>query len=90
MSKQQLIDDLAAMAKVTKAQAGAVLEALGNKVTAVLQDGDEITLPRVGKLSARPRSARTVRNPRTGEKIDKPETRSVKFTVSTVLKAAVR
>ena len=54
-----------------------------------LLDGGEISLPGLGKLKVKETSARTGRNPRTGERIDIPASRKVVFTPGKEFKEAL-
>ena len=49
--------------------------------------GGEITIPKFGKFEVIRRKARIGRNPKTGEKMNIPEKASLKFKVSSVVKA---
>lgn len=51
--------------------------------------GEEVTLGDIGKLSLTDRAARTCRNPQTGEMIDVPACKAVKFKAAGRLKKAV-
>ena len=69
MNKSQLIDQIAAGADISKAAAGRALDAFTDSVTAALKDGDQVALVGFGTFSVRERSARSGRNPQTGETI---------------------
>lgn len=56
-----------------------VLDAFGKVTAAELLGGGEITIPGVGKLKVKDTSARTGRDPRTGEKIIIAASRKVFF-----------
>lgn len=75
--------------KYPKTVVAGVLEALETAATKALTSGDEVLLPGIGKLTPVKKAARTARNPRTGEKIEKPATTVVKFRVATSLKKQV-
>jgi len=66
-----------------------MLHAVCEQTAETLKVGDEVPLPGLGKLVVNTRSARTGRNPHTGETIDIPETRVVKFKAAAPLKAAL-
>lgn len=85
MKKTDLIRVLATDANVTHKQAAAVLESLGNAVSAVLRSGDEVTLPGIGKMVVTKRPARTARNPQTGESMQVPAKNVAKLRVSSEL-----
>jgi DNA-binding protein HU-beta len=64
---------------VSTAQVDAVVEALCETLLDALASGEEITLTGVGKFTTTIRSARTIRNPQTGETSQAPEKRVPKF-----------
>jgi DNA-binding protein HU-beta len=66
-----------------------ILEALGTAIQQALINGDEVTLPGVGKFSVKHRAARKGRNPRTGETIIIPERMMPKFSAAKALKEAL-
>ena len=70
LPKNDLIGFVAAEASVSKAQAQAVLEALGPVIQTNAQSGYSIALPGLGRFSIKDRPARTGRNPRTGESVE--------------------
>ncbi len=69
MNKTQLIDFIAEKADLTKVQAKAALEATLGAVEGALKDGDQVQLIGFGTFKVNHRSARTGRNPKTGEEI---------------------
>ncbi|WP_445496579.1 nucleoid-associated protein HU-beta [Photorhabdus sp. SF281] len=69
MNKSQLIDKIAADSNISKAAAGRVVDAFISSVTAALKDGDDVALVGFGTFAVRERSARTGRNPQTGEEL---------------------
>ena len=70
MNKSELVQAVAESAGVSKAVATKVIDAVVENITSALaDDGETITLVGFGTFSTRERSARTGRNPRTGESI---------------------
>ena len=67
MNKKELVDVLAKKADVSKKDAGAVLDAFADAVTAELAKKEKVTLVGFGTFETRDRAARTGRNPQTGE-----------------------
>lgn len=65
------------------------LQAFCSVAAAELLAGGEIFLPGLGKLKAKETSARTGRNPRTGESIEIPAGRKVVFTPGKEFKEAL-
>ena len=90
MTKSELIDKVATEAKIPRAAAERAVNSFTASITAVLRQGDKITLPGFGTFLTSNRSARKGRNPRTGEEIDIPAVRIPKFKVGKGLKDAVR
>ena len=71
MNKQELVDNIASSADITKAAAGRALEAMIESIGDSLKKGDSVVLVGFGTFSVRDRAARTGRNPRTGEEIQR-------------------
>jgi len=84
MTKSQLIGTLAAKVGVTKKQSAALLEALASTAYQEAQNG--FTIPGIGKLVIVNRKARLGRNPKTGETIQIPAKRALKFRVAKAAK----
>lgn len=74
---------------ITRVTIDKVLTALGREAVAILAGGDDVPLPELGKLVIATRAARKGRNPKTGEPIDIPETRRVKFKASKDVKDVI-
>lgn len=72
MKKSELVEALESTTGQSKAAIGAILEALPGVVLAGLRSHGSVTLPGIAKIDARARAARTVRNPQSGEAIEKP------------------
>ena len=69
MNKAELVSKLSEDAGVSKSQANNVLDAFIDAVTKTLKSGNKVTLVGFGTFSISKRSARTGRNPQTGEAI---------------------
>jgi DNA-binding protein HU-beta len=89
MNKAELIDAIAASAKLTKADAGRALDATIDAISKALKKGDRIGLVGFGSFSVAKRSARTGRNPQTGKEIKIPAKKVVKFKAGAELSGAV-
>jgi len=70
MTKQDLVNKVAAESAITKKQAGAAVEALIEAIKGALAAGDKVNLVGFGSFSIRERAAREGRNPRTGEALE--------------------
>jgi len=90
MNKAELIDHVAANADLSKAAAGAAVEAVLGGVTGALSNGDSVSLVGFGTFSVAARAARTARNPRTGEAIQVAASKAPKFKAGKALKDAVK
>lgn len=89
MNKAELIDAIAASAKLTKADAGRALDATIEAISKALKKGERIGLVGFGSFSVSKRSARTGRNPQTGKEIKIPAKKVVKFKAGAELAGAV-
>lgn len=69
MNKKELIDSVASATGESKRTVSEVVDATINSIQKQVKKGDRVTLPGFGTFSRRARSARTARNPRTGEEI---------------------
>ncbi|QJY40948.1 HU family DNA-binding protein [Vibrio cholerae] len=90
MNKTQLIDFIAEKADLTKVQAKAALEATLGAVEGALKDGDLVQLIGFGTFKVNHRSARTGRNPKTGEEIKIAAANVPAFVASKALKDAIK
>jgi DNA-binding protein HU-beta len=79
MTKAELIAKIANADGITKSQAEKAVDGFVSAVSAALSASDKITLVGFGTFSVGERSQREGRNPRTGEKIEIPESKVVKF-----------
>ncbi|HFB84042.1 HU family DNA-binding protein [Thermosulfuriphilus ammonigenes] len=79
MNKAELVEKMAQLADVSKATAERSLNAFMEAVTEALKSGEKVTLVGFGTFMVAERAARTGRNPQTGEKIEIPARKVVKF-----------
>jgi DNA-binding protein HU-beta len=70
MNKSELTDAVANAADLSRASAARAVDAMINAVAAALKEGDQISMVGFGTFMVRERSARSGRNPRTGETIN--------------------
>ena len=89
MTKNELVRELADDFELPRKQMAELLEALLEKMTAVLKSGDKVALPPFGQFRVRDRAARIARNPQTGEPVKVPAKRVLRFTAARPLKEAV-
>jgi DNA-binding protein HU-beta len=69
MNKGELIESIAKQADISKRAANDALDATLDAITGSLMKGERVTLPGFGTFSTSKRSARSGRNPQTGETI---------------------
>lgn len=89
MNQSELITNTAKVSGLTTIDVAHALKTAANIVTAALKDGEEATLPGIGKLVASHKEARVGRNPKTGAAHPIPAHNVVKFRVAKALKDAV-
>ena len=90
MTKSELIDAIAEGSGLSKSQAENALNATIDAIQNAVAGGDKVTLPGFGAWSQSQRSARQGRNPRTGEIVQIPASKGVKFSAGAKFKAAVK
>ncbi|MDA0789154.1 MAG: HU family DNA-binding protein [Proteobacteria bacterium] len=89
MNKQELIENIATSADITKAAAGRALDSVIDSITDSLKKGDSVVLVGFGTFSVRSRAARTGRNPQTGQEIQISAANVPAFKAGKALKDAV-
>lgn len=90
MNKTELIDAIAEAAALSKKDAKAALEATLSAIEASLKKGDAVQLIGFGTFKVNERSARTGRNPRTGEEIKIAASKVPAFVAGKALKDAIK
>ncbi len=90
MNKTELVDAVASAADLPKASAAKAVDAVLNSVSDTLAKGDKVTLIGFGTFEVRERSARTARNPRTGDPIQIAATKVPAFKAGKKLKDSVK
>jgi len=86
MNKGELIEEIAVRGNLKKAEAQRAIDALCEVISERVAAGDTVAMPPLGRFSYAVRSARTGRNPRTGEAIEIPEKATVQFRPSEALR----
>ncbi|WP_439327975.1 HU family DNA-binding protein [Lonepinella sp. BR2357] len=89
MNKTDLIDAIAAEAKLTKKDAKAALEATLTAISGSLKAGDPVQLIGFGTFKVNARKARTGRNPQTGAEIKIKASKVPAFVAGKALKDEV-
>lgn len=90
MNKIQLIEKIAADAKINKSKAGRAIDALIAGMIASLKETGRFIMAGVGVFKVKVRKARTARNPKTGESVQIPERKAVVFKASREFKEAIK
>lgn len=89
MNKSELIDAMAEQSGLSKADTERAYKAFVDTVKDALAKGDKISLIGFGTFEVRERSARTGRNPQTGETIEIAASKNPSFKAGKALKDAV-
>ena len=89
MNKAELVSAMAEKAEITKKDAEKALKAFEEVVTEELTQGGKIQLVGFMSLEVAERKEREGRNPRNGETMTIPASKTVKFKVGKVLKDSV-
>ena len=89
MNKNDLINEIATAAGITKKEAESSLNAMLESVTKALDKGESTTLVGFGTFSVSKRAAREGVNPQTKAKIKIPAKNVVKFKAGKTLSSAV-
>jgi len=89
MTKAELISAISEKAGLNKNQSRDALEAFLSSVTESLKAGKEVRLVGFGSFLPVDRKAGTARNPRTGESVNRPASKTARFRVGEALKGAL-
>lgn len=83
MTKKELVREVAERAIISQVEADRIIRITFDAIKkAVAHDEEEVKVPDFGIFSPVERSARTGRNPQTGEEIQIPAKKAVKFKAS--------
>lgn len=88
MKKSEVIAAVAEATDQPKSQVEKTLDGFVAFLADAMSDGSEVSYPNLGKFQVKEQAARTARNPHTGETINVPAKRVVKFQISKPLKEA--
>jgi DNA-binding protein HU-beta len=89
MNKQELIDAVAAQTGASKVQTGDTIDAVLETIKKAVSKGDTVQVIGFGSFASGKRAARVGRNPATGESINIPASKTVKFAAGKGFKDAV-
>jgi len=91
MNKTELVETISRRADIAKKDVDAVLNTFFDVVAQEVSRGKQaVTIPGWIKFEQTDRSARTARNPQTGEPIHVPASKAVKITAGATLKAIAK
>ena len=86
MTKADLIESVTARLDLPKGQAERAVNLVFEDIVKALRNGDKVNVSGFGTFAVSERKARTGRNPKTGESIDIPASKSAKFKAGKSLK----
>ena len=89
MTKANIIDAIAEKTGLTKKDSEAALKATLDALQSAFKKGEKVQLIGFGTFEVKTRAAREGRNPRTGETIKIPASKSVSFSAGSALKDAI-
>ncbi|MCG6868583.1 MAG: HU family DNA-binding protein [Gammaproteobacteria bacterium] len=89
MNKTELTDAVASAADLSKSSASRAVDAIVDTVTDALKKGEQVSILGFGTFLVRERSARSGRNPQTGDVIQIAASKSPSFKAGKALKDAV-
>ena len=85
MTKKELVNAIAGDPGLSIKDAGKALNSFVTHLGKAMKKGHRIQLPGMGTFTVTKRSARVVRNPRTGAKLNVPAKKVVKFKAAPAL-----
>jgi len=89
MNKTQLIDVVAKESDVKKRDVESIVESLINTIMGEVAKGEKVQVTGFGSFERKERGERNIKNPRTGEDMKVPPSKSPSFTAGSVFKEKV-
>jgi len=89
MNKTQLIDAVAKESNLKKRDVEAVVENLLNAIIGEVAKGEKVQITGFGSFERKSRGERNIKNPRTGEDMKVPPSKSPSFTAGSIFKDKV-
>jgi DNA-binding protein HU-beta len=89
MNKGELVAAVSDKIGLSRGQASDAIDAAIDAITGALKKGDEVKIVGFGTFVVTDRAAGEARNPRTGEKVNVPASKTPKFRAGAGLKDAV-
>ena len=87
MTKAEIVQKMAKEAKIPAAAANRALQTFVKSITGTVKTGGKVSISGLGTFSQKQRAARMARNPRTGEAIQVPAKKTIRFRPSSGLKS---
>lgn len=89
LNKKEFVDLMAERNEITKKDAAEMYDIVFKTMAELISEGYEISISGLGRVKLSDRAAREARNPSTGEMIQIPAKKGVKFQFSKTIKEAV-
>jgi DNA-binding protein HU-beta len=89
MNKNELISAVSEATELSKKDATAAVNATFDAISKAMAEGDKVQLIGFGTFETRERSAKTAKNPRTGEAVEVPACKAPAFKAGKALKELV-
>jgi DNA-binding protein HU-beta len=89
MNKNELISAVSDATELSKKDATAAVNATIDAISKAMAEGDKVQLIGFGTFETRERSAKTAKNPRTGETVEVPACKAPAFKAGKALKELV-
>jgi DNA-binding protein HU-beta len=90
MKKKDLVSFVAGVTNISKKDAGMVVDAVVEGIRSGLVNDGEVLLVGFGSFKIKDKPAHTGRNPMTGETVEVPEHRVLKFKAASNLKESIQ
>ena len=89
MNKTQLIDSVAKETSLKKRDVEAVVEGLISTIISEVANGEKVQITGFGSFERKERGERNIKNPRTGEDMKVPPSKSPSFSAGSIFKEKV-
>ena len=89
MTKAELVEEVTQLGDLTRRDGEVIVDTIFDAVIGALKSGDKIEIRGFGSFRIRQRKPRIGRNPKTGEEIQIPAKKALKFRVAKQAKDAV-
>lgn len=90
MNKSDLIKSVSEQLSTSNAKAEQAVRIIFDQMSLAMSKGEDVVIYGFGTFTVKPTDARTGRNPQTGEPMDIPAGKRVKFNLAKALKDALR